>query len=495
MDILSYLAEVIQNNKEVGVPELGTFFKKKSPGRYDAELHSFLPPSYQLAFSPEVTEDTLLSEYISKQHNLSEESANYHIDQFVANLKERLAEDREVELKTLGKFTLTAGELQFHPNPKLNLGFKFYGLPDVAEEITEKEAVSEVTPPAEAVTPSTEKEITTAPEDTTAEETTTVPEITAVPEITTPAITEPVPPTEKEITIAPDVTTNQDEAPLPPAPDTGTVDQENINITDLEHNAPLEKLNFVKEEELEAIIAENNLEEENPGNLPDEPIYTHEPEILVNAASNNRAGDEQVNYQIDEPEERSTPTYLKVIIAILALLCITMALFLWNPVWFDNITNRNNSQLPVGPVADSVSLNSDSSKLQDSLKQDSINRALPIGTDSLKKDSVQATPPVTAAPATATVVPVAPAVLPKGTTFEIIGSSVYSEKEAERFIVAMKRKWGINAKIVSQRPGKKIKISIATYKDEKTARAERARLEEKIKIPGLYIYTNTHKED
>ncbi|MEJ5963487.1 HU family DNA-binding protein [Pedobacter immunditicola] len=440
MDILSYLAEVIQNNKEVGVPELGTFFKKKSPGRYDAELHSFLPPSYQLAFSPEVTEDILLSEYISKQHNLSEESANYHIDQFVANLKERLAEDRELELKTLGKFTLTAGELQFHPNPKLNLGFKFYGLPDVAEEITEKEVVDLETP--------------------------AVPVITSVPDVTTPAETE---------ARAPDV------------------EKEDINITDQEDKAPLNKQSFVKEEELEAIIAENNLEEENPGNLPDEPIYTHEPEFLTNTESNSRTGDEQVNYQIDETEERSTPTYLKVIIAILALLCITMALFLWNPVWFDNLINRNNGQLPVNPVTDSVSLNKGGSGLRDTLNEES--KALPVGTDTLKKDSVQASRPVTATPATATTEPAPPAVLPKGTTFEIIGSSVYSEKEAERFIASMKRKWGINAKVVSKRPGKKIKISIATYKDEKTARAERARLEDKIKIPGLYIYTNTHKED
>jgi len=466
MDILSYLAEVIQNNKEVGVPELGTFFKKKSPGRYDAELHSFFSPSYQLAYSPEVTEDTLLSEYISKQHNLSEESANYHIDQFVANLKEQIAEDREVELKTLGKFTLTDGELQFHPNLKLNLGFKFYGLPDVAEEIAGKEAVVEVIPSAEPVTPSTEKEITTAAEVTTEQKTEA-----------------PAPAAENEVphTTAADISS--------------TVDQENITITDHENKASLEKQSIVKEEELEAIIAENNLEEENPGNLPDEPIYTHEPEILINTAHNSVASDEQVNYQIDEPEERSTPTYLKVIIAILALLCITMALFLWNPVWFDHIVNRNNAQLPVSPVADSVSLNRDSSKLQDSLKKDSINQTLPVGIDSLKKDSVLATSPLAAAPATAASAPTPAVVHPKGTTFEIIGSSVYSELEAERFIAVMKRKWGINAKIVSQRPGKKIKISIATFKDEKTARSERARLEEKIKIPGLYIYTNTHKED
>jgi hypothetical protein len=429
MDILSYLAEVIQTNKEVGVPELGTFFKKKSPGRYDAERHSFLPPSYQLAFSPEVTEDTLLSEYISKHHNLSEESAIYHIDQFVANLKERLADDGEVDLKALGKFVLTAGELKFYPNPELNLGFKFYGLPDTAAEITTKEE-----PPAianEIPTPIDKEEVAVNDQDNT-----TSLEEQAV-------ITDP---------------NNLEKAGLP-------AEQE-------------EAISPEKAEALEAIITENNIEEENPGNLPDEAIYMHEPEVLVK-----------------EPAERSTPTYLKVIIAILALLCIAMALFLWNPVWFDNLIHRNNSQLPVSPVTDSVSLYTDTASLRDTPHQESINQAVPVGPDSVKKDSVPATQPVTSAPATSAAVAKAEAPLPKGTTFEIIGSSVYSEKEAEQFIASMKRKWGINAKVVSKRPGKKIKISIATYKDEKTARSERARLEEKIKIPGLYIYTNTHKQD
>jgi len=396
MDIVSYLAVVIQTNKEVGVPELGTFFKKKSPGRYDSELHSFLLPSLQLAFKSEVTENTLLAEYICKQHNLSEESANYHIDQFVANLKEKLSENKEVDLKTLGRIVLQEGELKFVANPQLNLGFKFYGLPEMAEEIASIE----------------------------------------------------------------------------------------------------------KKDTLESIIIENSLEEENPGKIAEEPIIKLEPEIIpeekneilipvaLSQISNPATeqteiqhvnlNEETVNYQIEESAKRPTPNYLKVIIGLLILLTLTLALFLWNPDLFDNLSQKQSTQVkpvPAAPV-NIIPLSTDTLTATDTLSR-----------DTLKKDTIPVK--VSSKPAvTAQVMPIQ-----KGITFEVIGSSVYSQKEADQFIAFMKRKWGMDAKVVSQRPGKKIKISIATFKDEKTARAERARIEEKIKIPGLYIYINTNKPE
>ncbi len=449
MDILSYLAEVIQTNKEVGVPELGTFFKKKSPGRYDAELHSFLPPSYQLAFRPEVTEDTLLAEYISKQHNLSEESAIYHIDQFVANLKEKLSDDAEVDLKSLGKFIATEGELKFFANPDLKLGFKFFGLPETAEEINEK---VELAASERVETPDLEQQAIAAEEISFPEAEEVKPAEKAIEEESA----------QNEITEEPKVT------------------------------APAENL-----ETLEAVIAENAIEEENPGNLPDEPIYTQEPEALVKAEQSQAFYKAPVNYQIEEPAPRATPGYLKIIIAILALLSLTLALFLWNPTWFENLTGRNNT-LPTGPVPDSTFLKKEATELADTLNKDSIIQPLGTGVDSVKKDSLPAAKPAPTTPSKTTPAPAPAAGTPSNTvtqpvTYEVIGSSVYSEKEAELFIASMKRRWGIDAKIVSKEKGKKMKISIASYKDEKTARAERARLEEKIKIPGLYIYTNTHK--
>jgi hypothetical protein len=407
MDILSYLAELIQTNKEVGVPELGTFLKKKLPGRYDAELHSFLPPGYQLFFLQEVTEDTLLSEYICRKHNLSEESANYHIDQFVANVKEQLTDTGEAALKSLGKLELLEGELKFHANPALNLGFKFYGLPEIAEEITPKE----------------------------------------------------------------------------------------------------------NEETLEAIITENNLEEENPGNIPEEPIYQQEPEILLEEAeATGEESPQEVEEEIKAPlivepevavlptddlildttaQKEPVPTYLKITIGILILLTLILALFLWNPDWFENINSRQKAEQRSVAAVDSTNLKTDTVVRQDTARKDTIKQETAPAAI-VKKDTVP-TAPLTSETITPVTSPAATG--PQVTTFEVIGSSVYSEKEARQFIAFMKRKWGVNAKIVSQLPGKKIKISIATYKDEKTAREERARLEEKIQIPGLYIYTNTHKKE
>jgi len=77
MDILLYLTELLQTRKNVGVAGLGTFYKKKSPGKYDAEKHAFLPPSFTLAFTTEVKESEELSSYISGKRNISTESANY----------------------------------------------------------------------------------------------------------------------------------------------------------------------------------------------------------------------------------------------------------------------------------------------------------------------------------------------------------------------------------------------------------------------------------
>jgi hypothetical protein len=59
----------------------------------------------------------------------------------------------------------------------------------------------------------------------------------------------------------------------------------------------------------------------------------------------------------------------------------------------------------------------------------------------------------------------------------------------------MKVKHGLQAKIVSQRKGKKIKISVASFKTKKQAELEVPILKKKLGIKGLYTYTNTHKPD
>lgn len=418
MDISSYLAELIQKHKEVGVPNLGTFFKKKLPGRYDASSHAFLPPSYQLAYKPEVTERELLSAYIAGKEQLSMESANFHVEKFGQRILEALTRQEEVDLHPLGKFSYSNEQVLFQPEKDLPLGFEFFGLPTVAE-----------------ATPLIEE---------------------------TPAIEE-----------------------TPTVEDTPA---------------------------LQAVIEENQLEEENPGNLPEEPIY-QSPETLQEGARQEEQKVpaqqvppakpfyvEPVNYTIHEQQEtkRGVPPYITAIIIVLAITAGILALVIFYPKLTDgfkdgwNAADAKKNTL----VKDSTMNNTNPTSAADSIAVDSVLTQ----TDGLSKDTtakvpVATTQPKPAEPATANTA-AAPAVKPTGpVTYEVIGSSVYGEEEAERFIKAMKKKWGINAKIVSQLPGKKKKISVASYKDEKTARAERARLEEKLQIPGLYIYVNTNKPE
>lgn len=77
MDILSYLLELLQQRKDVGVTDLGTFYKKKSPGRYDKETQSFLPPSYALVFTSELKENEALADFIASKRNISTDSEHY----------------------------------------------------------------------------------------------------------------------------------------------------------------------------------------------------------------------------------------------------------------------------------------------------------------------------------------------------------------------------------------------------------------------------------
>ncbi|GGH19371.1 SPOR domain-containing protein [Pedobacter zeae] len=138
MDILSYLLELLQQRKEVGITGLGTFYKKKYPGRYDKEKQTFLPPGYTLQFSTEVTEEEALTGFISARRNISDDSARYYIEQFVNEVNEKLELDHEIELEKTGRLFFTEQGLDFEPVKNINYGSEYYGLPALPETATEE---------------------------------------------------------------------------------------------------------------------------------------------------------------------------------------------------------------------------------------------------------------------------------------------------------------------------------------------------------------------
>jgi len=138
MDILSYLLELLQQRKEVGITGLGTFYKKKYPGRYDKEKQTFLPPGYTLQFSAEVTEENALANFISAKTNINNDDAHNHIAQFVEEVNEKLELDHEAELQNTGRLFFTEQGLGFEPVKNMNYGSEFYGLPSLTETVIEE---------------------------------------------------------------------------------------------------------------------------------------------------------------------------------------------------------------------------------------------------------------------------------------------------------------------------------------------------------------------
>ncbi|MGN8057781.1 SPOR domain-containing protein [Pedobacter sp. 22163] len=138
MDILSYLLELLQQRKEVGITGLGTFYKKKYPGRYDKEKQTFLPPGYTLQFSAEVIEEDALANFISAKTNINNDDAHNHIAQFVEEVNQKLELDHEAELQNTGRLFFTEQGLGFEPVKNMNYGSEFYGLPSLTETVIEE---------------------------------------------------------------------------------------------------------------------------------------------------------------------------------------------------------------------------------------------------------------------------------------------------------------------------------------------------------------------
>jgi nucleoid DNA-binding protein len=159
MDILQYLIELLKTRKQIGIEGLGTLYKKKTPGRYDAETHSFLPPSYTLEFTADVLEHTNLAQYIQNKRGISEDSAKYFISQFVSEIHNGLQQG-QYSLENLGVFTKENGQLNFAPSQNINTGFDFFALPAVTAELPKVD-----TPVQEKdITPNQQKDLAEEPQ-------------------------------------------------------------------------------------------------------------------------------------------------------------------------------------------------------------------------------------------------------------------------------------------------------------------------------------------
>lgn len=452
MEIVKYVAELIQFHKEVGIDGFGTIYKKKSPGRYDAESRSFLPPGAITAFRKEVTDSSLLINHIVKQENVSREVAADQLSRFAIQLTHSLAAKGYVDFDPIGILRVSNGNVFLEQNADFKPGTEFFGLPKITEPVTEV-PVS-----------------TTSVEDTVVAETPVAESLVEETSLTELSVAET--PVEKTIVSEPPVieepaVDEADEEPLTVIPATPVIPATiPVSVPLIEEVAPEEE-----------IIEDNLLEEENPGKETHEPILTEvsQPAVLSNippAAENN------IRYTIQQESPKQGGSLItKVALILLGILLLSIAFYYLYPRFSTSDTEESTL-----PQANATKVKADSlEKAQ--LEQVMLDSAFKADSAKIAASKL-ATPAPASQDSTKKVLPADTAA-----TYEVIGASVLNEKEANWFIETMKRN-GIKAKVVHSIPGKRLKLSIATLKDEQTAKAERDRLGEKLKIKGLYIYKN-----
>lgn len=547
MDMLAYLTELIKTRKEVGIPGLGTIYKKKSPGRYDAETHSFLPPSYVLDFSSEVREQALLIAHICKKRNISPDAATYYVDQFSDEIKKQLEEHKEASLYPLGTLYGSPDTLSFKPVNDQNFGFDFYGLPPVKEAVDVVAEPEEILPySAEPVIADLQREEEALTEDpgvhqvteeqlelensnadlreeeiaslNPAEQQELSERVDESAATEVPAIEEIIPAQEEETEQGSEVNSKEatDEDLRPEE-----IPAEELPVAEVyEIEEEIQPLAVADEQPVYEEIAELELPKKPveqpvietvvPTTINDayaqanRPVYEPRPAPVLEQPIEREQITETGFYNSDEEysDKAKTPVYLKILIALLLILIGLAAAYFIRPDLFDPILKRGESAavLPAapGPSVQGAKLTADSLAKADSLKRSSA-QAVPIK-DTTKKDSSNLTKPAAAKPVVPkpeTTIPVIPKTIATtppavetGTTYEVIGSSVTSQKEADRFIANMKS-LGITAKAIPPTNGRKIiKLSIGSFKDYNTAHQERPKLEKKLGIKDTYIHTN-----
>ncbi|KIA90819.1 hypothetical protein OC25_24375 [Pedobacter kyungheensis] len=554
MDILSYLLELLQQRKEVGITGLGTFYKKKYPGRYDKEKQTFLPPGYTLQFTADVKEEKALTDFISAKRNISAESAQYYIAQFVEEVNQKLEQDHEIELENTGRLFFTEQGLDFEPIKNMNYGSEFYGLPSLTETAVEETQTAPVKEDEAVYDEIAEAPIVPAPfqnksyqqpvienveldevkddlrntlqhTEHAIEKTAETP-ATPAPE---PAVIE-TPESEEASHIE-----EQHEVAIPEA----VIHQHEEHPNRFGHTPESEQANkAVEAQEVEVPPAVVHQHEEHPNRFghtpesedavaetpdvftpkhqedPNRFRLTPEPEaaktyipleeevkpaepVVEAPAFIKQQHEEHPNRFGHDPIDHDTQpqgmsTWLKVVIIALIIIIAAAITYLVKPELF----NGQSEPAITNPVTvDSPKVAVDTLKAkQDSIaKTDSILKANQV---QKKADTVKKTAPkVTPVAPKAETAPAKPETEAKKTgpaTFEVIGASFGSVEKAEQYIKTLK-KVGINAKIAKM-PGKRQNVSLGTFTNEKEAVAQKDLLQKKLKGKGYYvqqIFNNT----
>lgn len=499
MDILSYLSELIQTHKTIGISGLGTVSKKRIPGKYDAATHSFIPPGYTLEFTSDVTDDACLVEFVSHTRSVSEDTARYFVREFSEAIHRQLAETGTVSLGALGTLKKEGDLLLLLPSSSSLYGTDFYGLPAVkddqdalaeeiivqtpeVEDLQEPVALPEELPIESSPDgePSLESVLAdnAAMEENPGEESdedkqnfsAAVEVLLSTPSAAAGQLPAAAVPDEGESLAAP----VSDEV-QPDAAHGTSVPPVAANLPkEQPSSAALENEDHALEQEIAALHAYRSREPDrkNDSAQNEELIWNlrHAAAETVPASKlqqpEGRSETPPIYHRLEPEPHRGIPSFVKIILWIVIIILMLGIVYFIKPNWLSGFTGQQ-------PVIQQT------------------RQAPPTLADTVPAaDTTQMGSEISEKPAdTASVGAVKTALADTTVLYEIIGASMHDQKEADGFIAQMKKS-GINAKVVTNMSGKRLKISIATLKDEKSAQSELERLSAKLKIPGIYIYRN-----
>ncbi len=426
MDILLYLTELLQTRKTVGIVGLGTLYKKKSPGKYDATQHAFIPPSYVLAFTTELKEQEELASFISQRRNISIESSNYFIGEFAEQIQAKLHDHHEADLEPIGKLKLVNGEIVFEPEAESSFGFEFYGLPTLTD-------LKQPDVPAEA-----------------------------------PTSTDNLAQLEEENRLEEENPGNGT-ADQPDATD-AAADNEELETEEPAQENPIEAESDeqpVHEEIAEVTSPLSIQEEEQTIETVREPVTVYEAPKIETVEVADKQAEEQFAtnqhtevYTEEEESKKGMPFFVKILIILLVIIALGAIAYFINPVFFNKYLKKNyegahDQNVPTAPL-DTLKKQPDSTKA-DSLAKN--NALVTLGKDSVAIDS-------------------------NAMVYEVLVASVKTDKVADKIIanLATRKITGKKVRLSKIR----INISAGTFTDAELAKKYEDSLRKVLKDTGIY---------
>lgn len=130
MDIKAFIRELLFGYDCVIVPGFGGFIGNYSPARIDRSTGTFKPPLRQITFNRSLDHnDGLLIGKISMATGLHYGDSRRIVEDFVRDIRNRLAKGERVVFDHLGSFTLNhENSVQFDPESNINYYLGAYGL-------------------------------------------------------------------------------------------------------------------------------------------------------------------------------------------------------------------------------------------------------------------------------------------------------------------------------------------------------------------------------